>query len=75
MANRLDELAKPSSNGPLNKPNDQPVDVAHAIDQLLTSLCRAAKTVIAILDADQRRRHFGLLQRGVQQLALAIRHK
>ncbi|TWU01655.1 AAA family ATPase [Neorhodopirellula pilleata] len=34
MTNRLDEIAKPSQNGPLNHVNDKPVDVAAAVDQL-----------------------------------------
>lgn len=34
MANRIDEITKPSPNGPLNNSNDHPVDVAQAVDQL-----------------------------------------
>ena len=34
MSNRLESIAKPSPNGPIKKTNDQPVDVAAAVDQL-----------------------------------------
>ncbi len=34
MSNRIDEIAKPSLNGPLNHVNHKPVDVAMAVDQL-----------------------------------------
>jgi len=34
MTNRIDEIAKPSLNGPLHHSNHKPVDVATAVDQL-----------------------------------------
>ena len=34
MSNRIDEITKPNTNGPLKKANDESVDVAQAVDQL-----------------------------------------
>lgn len=34
MSNRIDEIAKPSLNGPVKHSNNKPVDVAAAVDQL-----------------------------------------
>ncbi len=67
MANRLDEITQPSSNGPLNKANDQPVDVAQAVDQLhrqLTTLREQLSGIIVGQHEVSEQLLIGLLCRG-----------